>query len=1116
MPQALTRRVELTDSNSKVTITQTTGLINQRSAFAVQAVLGAKKAFKTVTKKNLFTARTQHTLVNLVLRTPTLYADGDVIAVVVWTDGPGFGGIVGQSVNLVLTTDTGKKHTLTCGTVLSSARDCSQSLNKPSWFQTDRDVLVSVQAVTPGTGFKSTSQKVTLVKKQPPAGIKSAGIYITLPSYPVVTSSSFDVHVFASTDAVKIAPRKKFALQVLTFEITHSPVFQFSSIVSPSSLYDLTENHEGGAKVRVVAVQGSGITDSAVTGTQILVARLRMTVGDLSRDNRAPFRVKIVDMVSSASLKVLANVPGSVYPSGSVKTSTPTTVGLLAQAASWAEQELINFASLGLASPTSKIAVRVVRSCHISTGKRCHESATQSITTGFECVPTNAKVLNGVGKNECSVFFTGLETQGGDAAVQVTYKEKSSTLSAQVRFRAWFPKKFELHVADPILNRVVMQSGRVVRNDADCRSDLFQSTAITASAVLSRVTDNGPVSSSRLDITDKFKFVATGGIRDAVSITGNIVQGMKPASGLKIGCQRGCRGKTVELSVTSKSTPIKRLSASILNRVTITPKFDGGKQFSHTDSFAVTAVASNSMTREGDAAQVFVNMKTGDDAFVSVPSNQLNVTSSVLTVSQDTVLTVPIGAAKAEGCDLVFVSWWSCGVSVASVRPFVSLELPAVVSIALTAYPTTIFSRADPLAYAPVYAPTSTRLTVIVSFEDKQKRDFSTDSRASFVVDQRTLAEVYQTNDGRRHLRVPGNHLGHGKVLVTVELGKYAPGIKGSTTVTVDKFKSLELSSRSFPHCADKGCSAKTIINRLPKGTDPTRGAFQRISLSLAAYSEYGSRFNVGPGTWTVCKISDRGKLNLPDDARVCPSNSGGACVIAKGELRNHAPLSGVSAGDVSVSATWREKIATLDLKVTDTIVRVTRLQQAQKQRSTVSGVINSKHTVGVKSTFSDETSFYQKQVASWVPVSTYLVFKSDDQTSLTTSEDGIMTLTANSPGPGTFNVRVSAKADTHVHSTVPIYTNLRPGPWDLDVEVGRDRGAQFSYKTGDKTLTVSVRLQTGNDAVLTNFQFSLSFDSSVLQIQQGDALAGKDWPYAFSATTGDPINEVLVRNIKG
>lgn len=75
------------------------------------------------------------------------------------------------------------------------------------------------------------------------------------------------------------------------------------------------------------------------------------------------------------------------------------------------------------------------------------------------------------------------------------------------------------------------------------------------------------------------------------------------------------------------------------------------------------------------------------------------------------------------------------------------------------------------------------------------------------------------------------------------------------------------------------------------------------------------------------------------------------------------------------------------------------------------------------------------------------------------------------------------------------------------------DRGSQFSVlvRTGDKTLTVSVRLQTDNGAVLTNFQFSLSFDSSVLQIQQGDAWAGKDWPYAFSATTGYPINGVLV-----
>ena len=1129
MFQPLTRRVQLTHFNSKITLTQDAALINQREPFAVEAILGVNKS---ASQKNLFTAQTQHTAVHLVLRTPIVYSDADIIAVVVWTDGPGFGRSVGQSVSLVFSANNGENHTLACGVVSSSAKDCTRSLNKPDWFGTDTDVEVSVHAVLVGTEVKSTLQRVRLLKKRPPAVLNSAGIYIALPSYPVVSTGSFDVHVFASTNAVNIPPRKEFALQVLTFEITHSTAFKFNSIVSPSGLYDLTENHEDETKVRVVAVQGSGVSVSTVTGSNLLVAVLRMTASPstTSTDSRVPFRVTLVDMVSSASLKVLANVPGAVYhaggmsvslgdgaekPHGFVEITQASNVGLLARAASGAEQELVNLASLGVASLTSQITVYLVKSCHISASKQCHEPATRSITRDFVCETTNANVLNRVGKKDCSVSFSGSEKHGGDTAVSVTYEDGVSDLTTQVPFRVWFPEKFDLSAADPILNKVVTQSGSIVRNGADCNSDLFQSTSITASAVLTRVTNAGSISSPRLDLTSMFSYVVTEGVKAAVSIADNIVHGIEPAVGVKIGCQRGCRDKTVELSVTRESTAIKHLSASILNSVAVTHNFDGGRRFTDTDSFAVTAVASNSLTREGDSAQVFVNMKTADNAFVPVPASQLNVTSSVLTVTQNTLLMVPMGAVKAEGCHLVHVLWSSCGTEVSSVRPFVSLELPAVVSVDLTANPNTIYSRFDPLAHAPTFAATSTTLIVKVSFDDGRQRDFSRDPRATFTVDKQHLAEVYKTEDLRRHLRVPGNSLVQGKVVVTTELGSYAPGLSGRTTVIVDRFSSLQLSSRSFPRCADKGCFNKVVISRLPDGVEPTRGAFQRVSLSLAAYSVYGTQFKVGLGSWSVCKISDRTKLNLPNDLRVCPSDAGGACTVTNGELGNDAPLAGVSAGRASISATWREQTTALDFTVTDTIVRVTKLEQSQRPRSTISGVINSEHKVGVKASFSDVTSFYQKEVSSWVPASTYLIFKSFDLPSLKTSADGTMTLVGNSPGPGTIDMRVSAKANTDVHSTVPIYTNLYPGAWDVDVEVGQGEEAQFQYTPGAKTLAVSVRINTGSSVVLTNFQFSLSFDSSVLQIQQGDALPGKDWPYSFEATTGDPIDEVQVSSTR-
>ena len=126
------------------------------------------------------------------------------------------------------------------------------------------------------------------------------------------------------------------------------------------------------------------------------------------------------------------------------------------------------------------------------------------------------------------------------------------------------------------------------------------------------------------------------------------------------------------------------------------------------------------------------------------PTGALTVSSSVLTVTKGTTLTVPIGAAKSEGCGLVQVAWWSCGVKIASDNPYVLLNLPAVTGLTVKLVThEVIFFASDPVAAAPLYRPTSTQLMVVVSFANKVKKDFSKDKRAVFSVDKATLAEVY-------------------------------------------------------------------------------------------------------------------------------------------------------------------------------------------------------------------------------------------------------------------------------------------------------------------------------------------------------------------------------------
>ena len=254
---------------------------------------------------------------------------------------------------------------------------------------------------------------------------------------------------------------------------------------------------------------------------------------------------------------------------------------------------------------------------------------------------------------------------------------------------------------------------------------------------------------------------------------------------------------------------------------------------------------------EGDSAQVFASAKTSDGAYVTMTKADLNVSSSVLLVTKATTLTVPVGAAKTEGCGIVKVAWWSCGVEVAHTNPYVFVNLPAVTGVTVTLVTNrVIFFKSDPLASAPVNRPTSTQVQVMVTFANDQVKDFSKDKRAMLSVSSAALGEVYN----KHYVRTPATRgtadaTPYGDVVITASLGAYAPGISGKVTLKVDKFDSLALSSAAYPSCNTAGCNGKTTIYRLPRGSGDGRSKkpaiFQRVKLSLQAKSKLDSTFVV-------------------------------------------------------------------------------------------------------------------------------------------------------------------------------------------------------------------------------------------------------------------------------
>ena len=105
----------------------------------------------------------------------------------------------------------------------------------------------------------------------------------------------------------------------------------------------------------------------------------------------------------------------------------------------------------------------------------------------------------------------------------------------------------------------------------ECRSPLYQTATVTASAVLWRVdpgTKSKKVSSSRVDLTPLFSFAASGEHSGAVSITKNVVRGLKPATGVKVGCKGTgpCPAKSVlTFVVTDDIVVVTGLTLSLIH-----------------------------------------------------------------------------------------------------------------------------------------------------------------------------------------------------------------------------------------------------------------------------------------------------------------------------------------------------------------------------------------------------------------------------------------------------------------------------------------------------------------------------------------------------------------------
>ena len=164
----------------------------------------------------------------------------------------------------------------------------------------------------------------------------------------------------------------------------------------------------------------------------------------------------------------------------------------------------------------------------------------------------------------------------------------------------------------------------------------------------------------------------------------------------------------------------------------------------------------------------------------------------------------------------------------------VNLDLPAAVSIALTADSLKVATASDPAAQPPISTPTAVTLTVTVTYADGSTADLSLDSRVVFLEDSSVLVVV-----NNKVLAVAGAGAGAGTVTVT-----YADRTNGvltaSVAVTVVAVTTTAISTNPYPAFTGSTSVSETTLSKV-HCTD----VYQRVAAALSVTLSTGESFDV-------------------------------------------------------------------------------------------------------------------------------------------------------------------------------------------------------------------------------------------------------------------------------
>jgi hypothetical protein len=1116
----------------------------------------------------------QDKTIKLRVRTPVIYIDNPWCNFFIWTDGAGDAEV---DVTLRFEKSSGETQDYSCDTITSSEGiECNFEADE-DWFDSVSHE-VKVQAMVSGTDIVSEISVVQFdaAISLPSNVFEDSSVWVDISSSPALVGENFETSIRATTVDATIGA---FELATWVIELTLSNIagtndttlensLSFSSI--KSNLYDVSFATDGNI-VTFVAVQKSSVTDSNMLSSvnyddeTLLLGTITWSVSE-NAETAGFESLWMDDIVSTATNKVIDDKFGTFVFEGisstqaSVNIEGDSSVGVHAMVDTGSEQEFVNFAVLGAYVASSTVQVQSISKCHpLASSGSCQEVAileeldTQGSLTCESFVPQalNAALSSTMA---CVVSVSGDETLGGDVTVDIVYESPTGEKYAStVTFRVWFPLFVKVSVDDSELNQVVTTDG--IQLDPP----FYQSTKALVTGKLGVGYD---MTTPRVDLTG---FVVLSSTDESIlMIDGSSVTGVGEGSATLTCnfCSIYIDYETISVSMDSvtvdmTANAITGFSAFLIgdfvdrNAEREASGKEATKPFFKAES---TVTVQQKFTAEGDIGYIFIYLDYSDgNQFALVDHTNVDIVveedRADLTVVEDSnpiELVVPLNGESADG-KYGTLTLTIDGIQFAETDISVTVELPEVDYIELSASDAVIYPALDTMAKYPFNMPTTTVLTTIVYYVDGSFRDYSTDERTVYSANSDVIAEDAE-NHGTFYVAAEKYSDDVYQESITIAVNCF--GASATVEIATDIAFGLQVQAQAFPNCQLSGCVPKDTVHTIQSSD----GEYERLQLFAKVITALGNLHDLSMD-FVVSKYDTR-DITVLEDSRLrrlggeststtSSSGLGGSTTSSSGlggvETTSDVEAAGTTAeypapspfdsaceemenndecdftGDLerfsftftenadestSIVTTYREFLVELDIyKDTDVIVVPTAFDITSP-----SDEISTPQTIFAYVTLSDETGFSTNE--AFYDPKNYIDFSIDDSLIVSVDADGILTPLSNSLSQETVTVTVTDKDNT-VFDTTNIYVNLGPEIGDLDI--GSKSGFQFESFDDvsiGSTIDVPVRFNSGSQP-LAGFQIQIFFDSSI--IQAISVQNGADWTPSVTPTLNSPSTMVQI-----